>query len=322
MAVQLRVGRVASRTPRAVVCRYSAAMTSRGRLLEHLPVGAPAHGRHGVGQVRHRPVDRRGVCGFDLAALDPSASAHTVDTDFGALNVRSIPPPRAPLEPACAQPPPDLGCLPSIIEMKSRPSTVAPSMPRRASVSGEASHRPGAWVGSPSGTGSSRRALARRSLTPGSGRSRRPWRRRCSLRSSQGLQTPTALETGQRICTARTQRSHSGASSLSGLGGVRRPRPELASGERAARQGCRPACTTPGSVESRPQGGSVTAGEAGVRYLVVAGRRVRSGGQARRSKPAERPYDFQAAARMGSSASAPRCSGGSVSVSRPSRSRM
>ena len=185
-------GASASRTPRAVVCRYSAATTSRAGSSNT----CPWERRRTVGTVSVRCAIvslTAAACAASISRRwDSSASAHTADTDFGALNVRSIPPPRAPLEPASRSQRPVRGCLPSISAMKSRPSTVEPSMPRRASVSGEVSHWPGAWGGSRRGRGSSRRALAARSLTPGSARSRRPWRRQCWQGSSQRVQTPTA----------------------------------------------------------------------------------------------------------------------------------
>jgi len=43
-----------------------------------------------------------------------SPSAHTADTDFGALNVRSMPPPRAPVAPAARSHSSVRGCRPSM----------------------------------------------------------------------------------------------------------------------------------------------------------------------------------------------------------------
>jgi hypothetical protein len=69
MAVELRVGRVCLEDAAGGGVPVLGGHDVPRRLLEHLPVGAPAHGRHGVGQVRDRLADRCGVCGFDLAAL-------------------------------------------------------------------------------------------------------------------------------------------------------------------------------------------------------------------------------------------------------------
>ncbi len=194
-----------SRTPRAVVCRYSAATTSRACSSTSSPAVAAADGRHRLGRggpsPRSRPPRARPPSSRRWVS---SPSAHTAETDFGALNVRSIPPPRPPPAPSRRSHSPLRGWRPSISAMKSWPSIVSPSIPSRASVSGAASHRPGAWVGSPRGSGSSRRARARRSLTRGSARTRRPWRHRCWLRSSHRLQTTTAPKRPSELHSART----------------------------------------------------------------------------------------------------------------------
>ncbi len=69
VAVELRVGRVCLEDAAGGGVPVLGGHDVPRGLLEHLPVGAPAHGRHGVGQVRDRLADRCGVCGFDLAAL-------------------------------------------------------------------------------------------------------------------------------------------------------------------------------------------------------------------------------------------------------------
>ena len=159
MAVQMRVRRSPSRTPRAVrVTIFGGHDLPRG-LLDHLPAVAAAHCRHRLGQMRHRLADCRGVRGLHVLSLASSPSAHTALTDFGALNVKSIPPPRpppAPLAEAIARP--RVAALHQRDEVPALDCGVLD--PSRASVSGVASHRPGAWVGSPSGSGSSRRAPA------------------------------------------------------------------------------------------------------------------------------------------------------------------
>ena len=122
MAVQLRVGRVAFKdTPRGGVAVLGGHHLSRV-LLDMLPAVAAAHGRHRLGEMRHRFAHGRGVRGLHLAALAASPSAHTAETDFGALNVRSIPPPRPPVAPPARSHSPLRGWRPSISAMKSGPS--------------------------------------------------------------------------------------------------------------------------------------------------------------------------------------------------------
>ena len=177
MGVQLRVRRLGTRSRPWPSCggRRSRSHPSRaprrpGRRSDDAPP-APAPS--------DRPSTARppASCAASICSrCHGSPSAHTTDTDFGALNVTSIPPPREPSDAgAGAATGPSPGRRPSINAMNSAPSTGASgSIPSRASVSGSDSQRPGASVSSPSGSGSSRPAPARSSCPPDSGRSHRP----------------------------------------------------------------------------------------------------------------------------------------------------
>ncbi len=69
MAVQLRVGYVALEDAAGGGVPVLGGHHVAGRLLDHLPAVAAAHGRHRLGQVADRLADGGGVRGFDLAAL-------------------------------------------------------------------------------------------------------------------------------------------------------------------------------------------------------------------------------------------------------------
>ena len=184
------------------MCRYSAATRSAAcssTSCRRGGAGQLARSRSGAPSPRSPPRRAQPPC---RGAVRVAERPHRRDRLRGAERQVDPAAPGA-VAPARRSHRPLRGWRPSISAMKSGPSTAPPSMPRRASVSGEASHRPGACVGSPPGRGSSRRALAPPSLTPGSGRTRRPWRRRCSMRSSHPIQTTTP-RTGQRIAQRYT----------------------------------------------------------------------------------------------------------------------
>ena len=70
VAVQLRVGRLRTDDPAAVVCRYSAAISSRACSSTYLAAVAAAHDRHRLGEVsRSLRSTARGVRRLDLATL-------------------------------------------------------------------------------------------------------------------------------------------------------------------------------------------------------------------------------------------------------------
>ena len=142
-------GAWAPETPRAVVCRYSVAITSLAFFYDLAAVAA--HDRHLRSQVMDRLLTARPWACSICLRCHGSPSAHTVETDFGALNVTSIPPPRPPPAPSGRSQRPVLGCRPSIKAMKSAPSSGPSVSTPRFQVSASASHRPGAWAISPSG---------------------------------------------------------------------------------------------------------------------------------------------------------------------------
>ena len=152
MRMQLRVRRLSARDTPSGRVAVGGRDQILGGLLDDLGAIAAANDRHPLTQIADRALDRPGVRCLDLLTLPRVPSAQTTDTDFGALNVTSIPPPREPSAPALRSHRPVPGCRPSINAMKSPPSTgAAGSTPRRASVSGAESQLPGASASSPPG---------------------------------------------------------------------------------------------------------------------------------------------------------------------------
>ena len=136
MTVKLRVGRIAIPD------------TPRGRMRETPPpthpppLRAPArprlHGppapRHVDARARAAPPDR--APSSTPARCSSLPSAHTAETDFGALNVKSIPPARRPSAPARRMNSPVTGCRPSINATSCSALTGSPaSRPSRSRVS-------------------------------------------------------------------------------------------------------------------------------------------------------------------------------------------
>ena len=166
---------------------------------DQVPARAPPPPGRRSGDARSAPVSAQMsrsprstalACACSICSrCHASPSAHTAETDFGALNVKSIPPPRPPSAPVRTEPRPAAG----VAALHQRHEVRA--VDRLAGLDPQPRERLG--VGEPAagrlrrlavrGSGSSRRAPARRSCPPDSGRTRRPWRHRCSLRSSHPI---------------------------------------------------------------------------------------------------------------------------------------
>ena len=116
----------------AHAARGGVAILDRDQVLRGLLHDLPAVATTDDRDLRAHIVDARSTafaCACSICSrCHGSASAHTADTDFGALNVKSIPPPRPPSAPAGRNHRPVRdGGLPS-----------APRNQRR--------HRPSAWI--------------------------------------------------------------------------------------------------------------------------------------------------------------------------------
>ena len=191
MAVQLRVR---AHRRRARPWRWYAGTRRRSA-----PVLAPPRPRLRSGAARSPPSrscarsPTRRRCGGPArwpGARCSSPSAHVDRHRLRGAERHVDPAASAAAAPACRSQRPDLGCLPSISAMKSRPSTTAALDPK----AGERVRRGEPAAGCLRGLATWRQVVVaalglRRSCPPDIGHSRRPSRHRCWMRSSSLLMT-------------------------------------------------------------------------------------------------------------------------------------